>query len=160
MGEAPRQSPGSAPRFTLAGLLELIAGIGLFLALVSQLDWVGLGMAVAGFLIIAAVQHVAYAGDRQRAIRNVWRSFIALVILLLAVALLLPAVSTAREAGRRAWCANNLRQLALALHSYFDDHGHLPPPYIADSQGKPMHSWRVLILPYLEAQRPVRRIQL
>jgi hypothetical protein len=32
---------------------------------------------------------------------------------------------------------------------YHDEHGHLPPAYIADAQGRPMHSWRVLILPYL-----------
>ncbi len=37
-----------------------------------------------------------------------------------------------------------------ALHAYHDDHGHFPPPYVADANGKPMHSWRVLILPYLE----------
>src|SRR5262249_25281385 len=65
-------------------------------------------------------------------------------------ALMLPAVRSVREPGRRAQCSNNLRQLAIAIHNYHDDHGHLPPPYVADASGKPMHSWRVLILPYLE----------
>jgi hypothetical protein len=137
-------------RFTLAGLFELIAGIGLFLALVTQLEWVGFVMAVVGFLTIAAAQHVASAGERGQAVTTVWGCFLALVMLLLVVALLFPVVHSARESGRRAVCSNNIHQLALAFHAYHNDHGHFPPPYVADAAGKPMHSWRVLILPYLE----------
>ena len=44
---------------------------------------------------------------------------------------------------------NNLRQIALALQSYHQANGCFPPAYVADKNGKPMHSWRVLILPYL-----------
>ncbi len=48
-----------------------------------------------------------------------------------------------------AQCANNLKQISVALHAY-DNHFHsFPPVYVADKGGKPMHSWRVLILPYL-----------
>ena len=68
------------------------------------------------------------------------------------IALLLPAVQAAREAARRMQCQNNLKQIALALHNYNDAHGSLPPAYIADENGRPMHSWRTLILPYLEQQ--------
>lgn len=67
-------------------------------------------------------------------------------------ALLLPAVQAAREAARRAQCSNNLKQIALALHVYHDIYQSLPPAYIADANGKPMHSWRVLILPYMDAE--------
>jgi hypothetical protein len=66
------------------------------------------------------------------------------------VALLLPAVQQAREAARRAQCMNNLKQIGLALHNYHDAYGTFPPAYIPDETGKPMHSWRVLILPFLE----------
>lgn len=66
-------------------------------------------------------------------------------------ALLLPAVQQAREAARRAQCMNNLKQIGLALHNYREMNGAFPPAYIADANGKPMHSWRVLILPYLDA---------
>ncbi|HTI50881.1 MAG TPA: DUF1559 domain-containing protein [Planctomycetaceae bacterium] len=65
-------------------------------------------------------------------------------------ALLLPAVQGAREAARRAQCKNNLKQIALALHNYHDAYKCFPPQYIADADGKPMHSWRVLVLPYLD----------
>jgi prepilin-type processing-associated H-X9-DG protein len=68
------------------------------------------------------------------------------------VALLLPAVNAAREAARRAQCSNNLKQIALALHNYHDTYKTLPPAYIPDKDGKPMHSWRVLILPFMEQQ--------
>jgi prepilin-type processing-associated H-X9-DG protein len=67
-------------------------------------------------------------------------------------ALALPAVQAAREAARRAQCTNNLKQIAIALHSYHDVYGTFPPAYLADADGKPMHSWRVLILPFIEQQ--------
>ena len=38
----------------------------------------------------------------------------------------------------------------MAVLQYEQDHGCFPPAYIADENGKPMHSWRVLILPYIE----------
>jgi len=66
--------------------------------------------------------------------------------------LFLPAVQSAREAARRASCANNLKQIGLAMHNYADVHGTFPPAYLTDENGKPMHSWRVLILPELDRQ--------
>lgn len=63
---------------------------------------------------------------------------------------LVPAMPRAGPAARRAMCHNNLRQLSMALENYHQTHGCFPPPYLADKDGKPMHSWRVLILPYIE----------
>jgi len=68
------------------------------------------------------------------------------------IALLLPAVQAAREAARRAQCSNNLKQISLALLNYEAANGCFPPAYVADENGRPMHSWRVLILPYMEQQ--------
>jgi prepilin-type processing-associated H-X9-DG protein len=66
------------------------------------------------------------------------------------IALLLPAVQSAREAARRSQCTNNLRQIGIALHNYNDAYGSFPPAYLADESGRPMHSWRVLILPFMD----------
>lgn len=50
------------------------------------------------------------------------------------------------------WCSNNLKQIGLALHNYHDVYKSFPPAYVADASGRPMHSWRVLLLPFLEQQ--------
>jgi Protein of unknown function (DUF1559) len=65
-------------------------------------------------------------------------------------ALLLPAVQAAREAARRASSANNLKQIGLAMLNYESAYGKLPARAIRDKQGKPLLSWRVAMLPYLE----------
>jgi len=65
-------------------------------------------------------------------------------------ALMLPAVQAAREAARRAQCLNNMKQISIALLNYESQHGQFPPAYVADKNGKPLYSWRVLILPYME----------
>jgi prepilin-type processing-associated H-X9-DG protein len=58
--------------------------------------------------------------------------------------------SEGREPSRRAMCANNLKQIALAMHDYESAFGSLPPAAAYDKDGKPLLSWRVLLLPYLE----------
>jgi prepilin-type processing-associated H-X9-DG protein len=50
---------------------------------------------------------------------------------------------------RQIQCANNLRRIGMALHEYHNAYRCFPPAVVADSQGNPMHSWRVAILPYL-----------
>jgi Protein of unknown function (DUF1559) len=60
------------------------------------------------------------------------------------------AVGSAREAARRSQCSCNYCQILLALHNYHSQYNVFPPAYIADANGRPMHSWRVLILPFLE----------
>jgi hypothetical protein len=62
---------------------------------------------------------------------------------------LVPAVRRAREAARAAQCLCNLCAIRMALLNYHDAFGCFPPAYVADAQGRPMHSWRTLILPYL-----------
>jgi prepilin-type processing-associated H-X9-DG protein len=67
-----------------------------------------------------------------------------------AIGLLLPAVQAAREAARRTQCMNNFRQIGLAMHNYESANGAFPPAAITDKAGKPLLSWRVAILPYVE----------
>jgi prepilin-type processing-associated H-X9-DG protein len=65
-------------------------------------------------------------------------------------ALLLPAVQAARTAARRSQSSNNLKQIVLAMHNYHDTYRQWPPAYVADENGKPLYSWRVVILPFME----------
>lgn len=76
------------------------------------------------------------------------------------VALLLPATGSAPEAPRRSQCINNLKQIMLAMHNYCDKYGCFPPAYTADKNGRPMHSWRVLLLPFLERGDIYQRLRL
>lgn len=61
-------------------------------------------------------------------------------------------VRQAREAARAASCEGHMNQLQGALRKYEIANGHFPPAYIVGPDGKPWHSWRVLILPYVEHQ--------
>ena len=68
------------------------------------------------------------------------------------VALLLPAIQAAREAARRNVSINNLKQIMLAMHLHHDAKKSFPAHAIYSSGGKPLLSWRVQMLPYLEEQ--------
>lgn len=78
---------------------------------------------------------------------------VVLVIVVVAVAIFAlkwPAMRQEWEAARRSHCKNNLRQIGLALHQYHDQYGTFPPAYTIDADGKPLHSWRTLILPFID----------
>jgi prepilin-type N-terminal cleavage/methylation domain-containing protein/prepilin-type processing-associated H-X9-DG protein len=77
---------------------------------------------------------------------------VAIAIIGLLIALILPAVQMAREAARRTQCRNNLKQLALALHRYHDAHQTFPlnygnGPYTDQNTGA---SWLQQILPFVD----------
>lgn len=82
--------------------------------------------------------------------RSAARFVLAAIVLLFIAAMLLPNPGYPRSAALRTVCLNNCRQIALAIINYESANGHFPPAYVADENGKPMHSWRVLILPYLD----------
>ncbi len=79
---------------------------------------------------------------------------ISLIIIL--IALLLPAVQSVREASRRSQCQYNLRQLGVALSAYTMNYGCLPPGIVDDPipkpQGSPGYrmSWVAQVLPYMD----------
>lgn len=89
--------------------------------------------------------------------RRFWLDCLVLAsICFVIAALLLPAMQGPRNSPH-AHCRNNLKQLALALQAYHDHYGCYPPAYVADAQGRPMHSWRVFLLPYLERNDLLQR---
>jgi prepilin-type processing-associated H-X9-DG protein len=59
-------------------------------------------------------------------------------------------IEQASEADRRARCANNLEQIGQAMHRYRSTHGTFPPAYSMSPEAKPLLSWRVHILPFLQ----------
>ena len=80
---------------------------------------------------------------------------IAVIVLtvLLLIGLMLPAVGAIPELSPRGRaCAANLRQIGIALQNYHQRYGCFPPAFVAGEDGRPKHSWRVLILPFLGQQ--------
>jgi len=78
---------------------------------------------------------------------------VVIAIIAVLIALLLPAVQHAREAGRRTQCRNNLKQIGLAIHNYVDVAGCFPPGNITMGPccGTPSRAvWSISILPYIE----------
>jgi prepilin-type N-terminal cleavage/methylation domain-containing protein/prepilin-type processing-associated H-X9-DG protein len=80
---------------------------------------------------------------------------VVIAIIGVLVGLLLPAVQAAREAGRRSACTNNMKQIALALHSHHDATKILPPScpsWVVSNSDRDGYGWSVFILPHLEQQ--------
>lgn len=75
-----------------------------------------------------------------------------LVVVMLIVPFFLPTTRNVRVAAGRLQCLNNLKQVALALHNYHEHYGAFPPAFTVNEAGEPLHSWRTLILPFVEQQ--------
>ena len=80
---------------------------------------------------------------------------VVIAIIGILVALLLPAIQSAREAARRMACQNHVKQIALAMHNFESARGALPPALLYHGGGDPRNSkWSAMarILPYLEEE--------
>ena len=85
---------------------------------------------------------------------------VVIAIIGVLVAFLFPTQRSVRPAARRTQCKNNLKQIGLALHNYHDTFQAFPPAYTVDENGNPLHSWRTLILPYLDQTALYKKIDL
>lgn len=86
---------------------------------------------------------------RRRQAFTLVELLVVIAIIGILIALLLPAVQSAREASRRAQCANKLRQLGLALHNYHDSWDQMPPGGWYSDRDPGM---LVRLLPFLEKE--------
>jgi hypothetical protein len=75
--------------------------------------------------------------------------FFALAITSVAAIIAIPQIERHRYFSRRNTCQTNLQKIGTALADYERKHGSLPPAYTTATDGTRLHSWRVLILPFL-----------
>jgi len=73
---------------------------------------------------------------------------------------LISGILGVRTAAGRARSMNNMKQLAISIHAYHDTYGASPPAAIVDKKGKPLLSWRVSILPYIEQDNLYKQFKL
>jgi hypothetical protein len=106
--------------------------------------------AVGGFMVGVAALAVAVFIYRP----EWWTALAAVFAVMMALGPMISARSAALETPHERWrCQFRLKSVALALENYRSIHGSYPPACIRDKHGKPMHSWRVLVLPYLSGDR-------
>jgi hypothetical protein len=146
---SPTSIDAAAPspfQFTLRQLLLLTVACAFGLAIAFH--WGFVGFVVCYF---AACALAMLWGLHSRSI--VWaEGGTVMMIVGLVISCLMPAVNDTRTPSRRSQCSNHLRQIGISLQNYHDTYGSFPPVHIADSKGQPIHSWRVLILPFMEQQ--------
>lgn len=85
---------------------------------------------------------------------------VAIIAVGMVLLVLLMPFSRGRGPARRTQCKNNLKQIGLALYNYHDVHNSFPPAFTVNENGERLHSWRTLILPYLEQQAVYKSIDL
>src|ERR1700722_20388313 len=71
---------------------------------------------------------------------------VVIAIIAILIAFLLVAVQRVRESANRAQCINNLKQIALASHSYHNEHGSFPPGFSGNTNAGAL----MYLLPYIE----------
>jgi hypothetical protein len=133
----PRRTSGSAIASLVLGLLSFC---------VSMVT--GIPAIILGALSLRAIKRSGgRVSGKGMAIAGIITGSIGVLLL---PAVIVPAVLVAREAARRAQCANNLHQIALAMMYYESANGCFPPAFSPDEYGNPRCSWRVSILPFLD----------
>jgi Protein of unknown function (DUF1559) len=108
----------------------------------------------AAAVLLAIGLLVGARASRLRFLRALLTGLAVVVLLIGVTVLLLPNFSRVHGPAGRTATQNKLRNILLAFHNYHEDedHGHLPDD-IRDREGKPLLSWRVALLPYIEEEQ-------
>jgi prepilin-type processing-associated H-X9-DG protein len=85
--------------------------------------------------------------DHQAVHSRTWFTAVNILVSVLAFLVIAPFTSV-RGTARRISCMDNLKEIQLGILNYEAANGIFPPAAVTDSKGKPLHSWRILILPY------------
>lgn len=118
----------------------------------------GIPAIICGAIGLNRISHSASAPIGPRltgqgmAITGIVLGSISLLVTPVLIGLLLPAVQSAREAARRTACSSNLRSCGLAMMIAESVHRVIPAA-IVNKDGKPLLSWRVAILPYIDQEQ-------
>jgi len=101
---------------------------------------------------------IADARAAARQAFTILELLVAIGVVGLLAAILLPALSAAREAARRVQCVDHLRQIGLALHAYHDQHDSLPAGWQEEATRVSSYGWAVSLLPFLENENLYRQV--
>lgn len=104
-----------------------------------------LAMGSVGWVITALVVIAILAGPQRFVV-----GLATLATIVLVSNCLIAYHPPARESARRSACRNNLKYIAIGLHNYHDAYGVFPPACVLDKDGMPTHSWRTLVLPFID----------
>jgi Protein of unknown function (DUF1559)/Domain of unknown function (DUF4190) len=144
--ERRRRRPAVTEATSNAAIVSLVLGI---------LSVLCLGVPSIPAIIVGIVALLAISRSRGRlggqglAVGGIVLGVVGLVVLL-PVLLLVPAVQKVRGAAMRINSQNNLKQIAIGMHNFHSTYNEFPPAVVYDRDGKPLYSWRVLLLPYVE----------
>jgi prepilin-type processing-associated H-X9-DG protein len=133
-------------QFSLRRFLLLIAVVAVYLGITVSFGAFALG--ALPFVLFGGL--IAFGLCRRRIKTTLLGFLIAMAAVYLMVSALFSGCVDPSGPASDAQCRNNLKQISIALDCYHERYGTLPPAFVADKNGRPMHSWRVLILPFME----------
>jgi len=146
--DGPQEGSQRPWQFSLRELLFLCGSVCILVAAAQWFGWLAACIAVVVVWVLAKTSR-----------ENLVTTLVSLAVgLFLVTLLMLPTCVEPRVFSRVAQCRGRVGHIAKALFAYEHEYGSLPPAYVADDEGRPMYSWRVLILPYIEENSLFERI--